>query len=433
MLRRSVRTWLALASFFALAAVPGAHGFGRPAVQRLDDSRVQAQADAVPGELIVRYRSGTTSAEKRAIRREQDATLDETLALPRTEVVELPAGTSVAEAAAAFEADPDVAFAEPNSVRHIADLVPNDPMFASTQMAKISAPSAWDLTTGSSSVIVAVLDSGVAYDHEDLATNIWTNDDPPGGGDDDGNGFVDDTHGWDFVQDDPTPLDFNSHGTHVAGTIGGVGNNNKGVAGVNWTVSIMPIRAGDFYGSLESSDIVNGVIYACANGARVVNESFTGGFSNSAEIAAMSAPACANTLFVAAAGNDTVDTDSFGNAQFPCNYTLANVICVAATTSSDTLAPFSNFGTTSVDLAAPGVSIQSSIPRWSAVGSTEDFEGSAPQFTARWGNPLGSGTPWGRTTARRTGRRTASPTRRREHRTTYRTRTRPSGCSTGPT
>ena len=125
-------------------------------------------------------------------------------------------------------------------------------------------------------MIVAVIDSGVAYDHPDLNGNIWVNNDPPGGGDDDGNGFANDTNGWDFVQNDNTPLDYNGHGTHVAGTIGAEGNNATGIAGVNWDVQIMPVRAADAYGSLTNADLVAAINYACANGANIVNGSFGG-------------------------------------------------------------------------------------------------------------------------------------------------------------
>jgi len=411
---------LACAAFAALALVPGASGVGRPALER-SPSSAHGPAGVVPGEVIVRYRSGTTSAEKRDIRADQGATLDEALALPRTEVVELPAGTSVAQAVAGFESDPDVAFAQPNHVRHISTLPPDDPLYcnqptcdtiAMTNLAKISAPSAWDTTTGSAGVIVAVIDSGVAYDHEDLKDNIWTNPGESGGGketnglDDDHNGKIDDVHGWDFVQNPPigdnTPLDFNSHGTHVAGTIGARGNNSTGIVGVNWNVTLMPVRAGDFYGSLPSSAVINATMYACQNGADVVNESFGGGTFDQGEFAAIISPACANTLFVAAAGNGEAgpdgngdDVDAAGLAEYPCDYSTVNLICVAATTQSDLLAPFSNFGATSVDLAAPGVSILSSVPNWDPVGWTEDFEGPDVQFNNRWGLPQGGpGAPW---------------------------------------
>ena len=148
-----------------------------------------------------------------------------------------------------------------------------------------------------------MIDSGVSYTHPDLAPNIWINNDPADGIDNDGNGKVDDTRGWDFVQQDNTPLDFNGHGTHVAGTIGAQGNNGLGVTGVNWDVTIMPIRAGDAYGGLTDAIIASSINYACLNGADIVNGSFGGALSNPAVSNAIKSGACANTLFVFAAGN----------------------------------------------------------------------------------------------------------------------------------
>jgi hypothetical protein len=214
---------------------------------------------------------------------------------------------------AALEGAPDVVYAEPNYIRQFS-VLPNDPMFrqlwglSQGSGSDIDAPSAWNRTTGSSDVIVAVVDSGISYGHPDLAGNIWQNDDPPGGGDDDGNGFVDDTHGWDFVQEDATPLDFTDHGTHVAGTIGAHGNNGRGVVGVNWDVSLMAVRAGDSSG-LADADIIQAINYACANGADVVNGSFGGeDFTQPVADAIKSAPAltpCSSSLPATTGGTST--------------------------------------------------------------------------------------------------------------------------------
>ncbi|HXV35500.1 MAG TPA: S8 family serine peptidase, partial [Gaiellaceae bacterium] len=276
----------------------------------------------------------------------------------------------------------------------------------------IDAPSAWNHTTGSSGVVVAVIDSGIAYNHPDLNGNIWSNtDEIPGNGlDDDVNGFIDDVRGWDFVQNDATPFDYNGHGTHVAGTIGAEGNNGTGVAGVNWDVSLMPLRAADAGGSLTDTAILNAITYACANGADIVNGSFGGsGFSMTIANAINSGP-CANTLFVIAAGNSGLNLDGGSNA-YPCEYhrpaaqggaDAVNLICIAATGKTDGIASFSNRGVQAVHLAAPGVGIRSTWPAYSNLpGFPEGFEGTASAFNSRWGNRTGGAPSWNRTSARK--------------------------------
>ncbi len=346
----------------------------------------------VPGQVIVRYTAGTTRAERAAAVDAAGAASIESLGTARTELLDLDAGVSVAEAIAELEVNPDVAYAEPNYLYEIS-AIPNDTNFGllwglnQATDKDIDAPEAWDITTGSSSVIVAVIDSGVAYDHPDLAPNIWTNDDPAGGGDNDGNGFVDDTRGWDFVQNDNTPLDGNQHGTHVAGTIGARGNNALGITGVNWQVSIMPLRAGDVSGSLTNAAIISAINYACANGARVVNGSFGGSGFSQATLDAISAPACSNVVFSFSAGNggsDGVGDNNDTTPQYPCNYATTRIICVAATGQTDVRAGFSNFGATSVDLAAPGVGVYSAMPNFTNV-LVDGFGGTPAEFGTRWG------------------------------------------------
>ncbi len=358
--------------------------------------RADIEGTLANDQVIVRFKAGTTAAERSDALDEVDATVDRTL-LPRMQVVDLPDDVAVGEAVGTLEANPDVAYAEPNFERKAA-AIPNDPEYPELwALPKMGMPAAWDLATGSTSVIVAVIDTGVAYDHPDLAPNIWTNDDPAGGGDSDGNGFVDDTHGWDFVQEDAVPLDFHYHGTHVAGTIGAKGNNNLGLPGVNWDVSLMPVRAGDFYGSFDSSDTIAAYTYACQNGARVVNGSFGGPGFSQAELDAINSPACANTLFVFAAGNDGYNMDTVGPLEYPCAYNTARIICVAASNETDGRASFSNYGATSVDIAAPGTDIFSASPVWDFVGQLESFED--PGFGARWALPTATngGPLWGRT------------------------------------
>ena len=274
---------------------------------------------------------------------------------------------------------PVVAYVEPDFA--IAPrLVSNDPSF--TQLwglnntgqsggvadADIDAPEAWNVTTGSRSVVVAVIDTGIDYTHGDLAANAWRNPREIAGDriDNDGNGFIDDVYGWDFANGDANPMDDNGHGTHVSGTIGAVGNNGTGVVGVNWQVSIMGLKFLDASGSGSTSAAIAAVNYATRMrrdfGINVVatNNSWGGGGSSTALRDAIDAGGRAGILFVAAAGNEATNNDF--TPSYPANEPSDFVISVAATDRSNRLASFSNYGATSVDLAAPGVSIYSTVP-----------------------------------------------------------------------
>jgi subtilisin family serine protease len=370
---------------------------------------VNADAEFVPGEVIVQFRPGASGAARSRVLAARGAHAVRTLGQPGLTLVRLRGGASVRAAAASFERDASVAFAEPNYLYRLTG-PPNDQDFGllwglhdPVGDHDIDAPEAWDTQTGSSNVVVAVIDSGVAYDHPELNDNIWVNpDEIPGNGvDDDGNGRIDDVRGWDFIQNDNAPLDFYGHGTHVAGTIGAEGNNNADIAGVNWDVSIMAVRAGDANGSLPGTAILNAINYACGEHADIVNGSF-GGPGKSQTIAnAIKSNACKNTLFVFAAGNDGANLTNNTNSTnaYPCEYhrpsphgfSVPNIICVAATNQNDALARFSNRGKAAVHLAAPGVGIYSSLPEWTALFS-DDLETSFNNWTQAGGTAA-----WART------------------------------------
>ncbi len=261
-----------------------------------------------------------------------------------------------------------LAASEPDYIVFATATTPNDPSFGNlwgmhqSNDKDIDAPEAWALRTSASNVLVGVIDTGVDYNHPDLSANMWRN---PGeiagnGLDDDLNGFVDDVYGWDFINDDSDPMDDHYHGTHCAGTIGGVGNNGIGVAGVSWNVKMMALK---FLGSRggSSSDAIDAIYYSTANGVDLTSNSWGGGGRSTLLKAAIDDAGSKGKLFIAAAGNSGTDNDS--RPHYPSSYESDNLIAVAATDSSDALAYFSCYGLTSVDLAAPGVSIYSTIPR----------------------------------------------------------------------
>src|SRR2546425_4181390 len=284
-----------------------------------------------------------------------------------------------AKAIAALRARDDVLYAEPNYLRR-AIATPNDlcfppnsssPCFSSVGLYglnKIGAPQAWDTNTGSSSVVVGVVDEGIDVSHPDLQANIWTNPAPGSI-----SGISGDVHGYDFISNSGT-IPAEPHATHVAGTIGAVGNNGLGVVGVNWVSSLMSLRfIDDATGSGSTAGAIRAYNYAkqmrdlwvSTNGAkganiRVLNASYGGSGYSQAEEDALNALGQSGILFVAAAGNNGRNTDVQPN--YPSDYLLSNVISVAATDSGDTLASFSNFGTRTVLLGAPGVSILSTTP-----------------------------------------------------------------------
>jgi subtilisin family serine protease len=397
-----------------IASLPGSFDTG-------DRSNMSPQRGFVPGEVLVRYRSGVTESERTAVARAEGAQARQKLPVRGVERVKVQRGESVAAEVRAFEDRPEVAYAQPNYLRK-AMAVPNDPRFAQqwglhntgqsvggtvgSVDADIDAPEAWSLTKGSERVTVAVVDTGVSYTHGDLAANVWRN---PGevadnGVDDDSNGYVDDVRGWDFSHlEDPRtglaraksndPSDAHGHGSHVAGTIGASGNNAAGVTGVNWRTKIMPVKVLNDSGVGSDAAIAAGFTYAARNGAKIVNASLGGpGSSPVLEDAVAQSP---DTLFVVAAGNgdeDGLADDNDVTPVAPCNIDSPNVVCVAATDGRDALTGFSNYGAESVDLAAPGMSILSTHPRQDVF--SDNFE---QPLTGRW-TTGGINNSWARTT-----------------------------------
>jgi len=283
--------------------------------------------------------------------------------LSQVYVIDLPEGADAALVAATLSADPEVVYAHPD-YRRTVELVPDDPFFASSGSWNQSYPdlwglhaigveAAWEQSTGDG-ITVAVVDTGVATGHPDLAANLWVNggEIPANGVDDDSNGYVDDHRGWDFAGDDNDPHDVFGHGTHVAGTIAAVGDNGRGVVGVSWRSRIMDVQVFDSSGSGLSSVLAQGIVYAAENGADVINCSFGGPQITPVMVDAIETALALGAIVVASAGNSSADVDAFEPAAIP------GVIAVSATTRLGETATFSNRGE-AISVAAPGVDVLS--------------------------------------------------------------------------
>jgi subtilisin family serine protease len=342
----------------------------------------------VPGEVIVKFKSGVVNAQRGAAlsavsgtvrekiftRAMQDAGDAEGLTIVRTSL-------SVPAAVNALRSLPDVEYAEPNYY-YYHDVVSNDPYYTNGSLwgmyGNATSPAnrygsqageAWAAGhTGSSTVYVGVIDEGVMDTHQDLSGRVWTNPfDPVDGVDNDGNGYKDDIHGWDFNSNNKSTYDGaqDDHGTHVAGTIGAKGGNGMGVAGVCWNVRIIVAKflgtdGGTTANAIKAIDYITDL--KKRHGLKIVatNNSWGGGgFSQSLKDAIARANA-KNILFIAAAGNDGGNNDL--TPHYPSSYTNANVIAVASITSSGAKSSFSNYGAASVDLGAPGSGIYSTLP-----------------------------------------------------------------------
>ena len=265
-----------------------------------------------------------------------------------------------------------------------ASVTPDDSLYSALyQHTLMSSTEAWDITTGSDSVIVAVIDTGIDYNHVDLAANMWRNprEISGNGRDDDKNGYIDDVYGINAITNSGNPLDDNGHGTHVAGIIGAVGNNARGVVGVNWKVKMVGAKFLSKEGSGSTSDAIKAVAYVTAlkrAGHNVVasNNSWGGSSYSQALGDAISDAAKAGVLFVASAGNSSRNTDT--NPSYPGSFQVPNVISVASIDSYGFLSYFSNFGIKSVHIGAPGSNIYSTV-RLNGFGTKSGTSMAAPQ------------------------------------------------------
>jgi subtilisin family serine protease len=339
-----------------------------------DFSKVAPDADYQPGRLLVRFSPNLRSTEQAASAATQGGSISRSYTIvPGLCLVELGAGSSVEQALHAFNAAADVIYAEPD-YKLQADRIPGDSRFdelwgmhntgqtGGSIDADIDATEAWEGVTESAEIIVAVIDTGIDYTHPDLDDNMWINTaEIPGNGlDDDSNGYVDDVHGYDFVNGDGDPMDDRNHGTHCAGTVGAEGNNAIGVAGVCWKVRLMAPKFLDENGTGLTSDAIYCVQYAMQMGAKVLSNSWGSWGYNQALKDAIDAAGALGIPFVVSAGNYGSDNDQ--SPYYPSSYESDNIISVISSDHTDAKSSFSSYGLVSTDLAAPGGSILSCAP-----------------------------------------------------------------------
>jgi subtilisin family serine protease len=331
-----------------------------------------APKTAHPTRLVAKYAPGAPAhAAAQAIARQGMKVRKHIKLVPGLVVLddELPAGALKGEARRQAQHDRVKALRESGLFEYIepdykvtVNLQPNDTAFTDGTLwglPRIDTERAWNITTGSPDVLVAVIDTGIRYTHQDLAQQMWHNPGelPNNGIDDDGDGYVDNVYGINSITGSGDPMDDHYHGTHVAGTIGAAANNGGPTVGVAWQVRLMACKFLDNSGSGYTSDAIDCINFAVSKGARVLNNSWGGGGYSQALLDAINAAGRAGVLFVAAAGNASDDTDF--SPHYPSSYETENIVSVAALAADDTLAEFSNFGRSTVHLGAPGIGIYS--------------------------------------------------------------------------
>jgi len=340
--------------FISVSSAVDTPGTDNGTINALNNSN---SAEYKENELFVKFKPEASEDAVRDAHLEIGATiLKEYVEIKGLQLVEIPDDMPLNEALTKYKQNKNVIYAEPNYV-YKKDSVPNDPYYNDLYgLTKINASGAWDITTGSHAVIIAVVDSGVNISHPDLVNNIWVNPNEIAGDgiDNDGNNLTDDINGWNFLDNSSNVTDDNGHGTHVAGIIAATGNNLLGVTGMMWNVQIMVLKFLDENGYGYIEDAVSAILYASNHGANIISNSWGGGSYTQTLKDAIDA---SKALVVCAAGNEYSGVSNDVNPTYPASFTSANIISVAATDENDNIAYFSNFGENSVDVAAPGKSI----------------------------------------------------------------------------
>lgn len=335
------------------------------------------QVDAVPGEYVVKLRPALVGMKTTQLSSQLGAYIKSRIPASNIVVVKRPVFETTKSAVKSLAQNPNVEIAEPNYIYKI-NRTPDDPLIGQLWGMKnigqadsdgdlgvagvdIDVEKAWDIETNSKNILIAVIDTGVDFNHPDIKDNLWTNEAEANGVvgvDDDANGVIDDIHGYNAITDDGNAMDDQGHGTHVSGTIGAKGNDGKGIVGVTWDAQIMAVKFLDANGSGTLEDAIKAINYATKMGAKVMSNSWGGGGFSQTLLDSIVSSNEAGALFIAAAGNDGSNNDQ--SSSYPASFQVENIISVAAINNRGGLADFSNFGKRTVHIGAPGVNIYSS-------------------------------------------------------------------------
>ncbi len=335
------------------------------------------QYDAVPGEYVVRLKPGMIHTKANTLSQQLGAFVKSTIPGQNIVIVKRPVFETQYSAVKSLALNDLVDVAEPNYI-YKANRTPDDPMLgqlwgminlgqkdssgkAGVAGIDIGVEKAWDIETGSDKMLVAVIDTGIDFNHPDLKDNLWTNEaelNGQAGIDDDGNGVIDDIHGYNAITGKGDAMDDQGHGSHCSGTIGAKGNDGKGIVGVNWNTRLMAVKFLDAQGSGTLENALKAIDYATKMGAKVMSNSWGGGGFSQTLFDSIKRSNEAGALFVAAAGNDYNNNDE--TPSYPASYDVPNIISVAAIDNTGTKADFSNYGKKTVHIGAPGVNVYSS-------------------------------------------------------------------------